>query len=397
LFINIKKKMRKIRAHYIFDGYKLHKNATLVLDSDSKVIEITTSLEEEAGVEFYNGIVCPGFINAHCHLELSHLKTSIEQHTGLPGFISQVVKRRSEIPFSEQACLEADESMKKNGIVAVGDISNASESYAVKLNSSIYYHTFIEVFDLHSNTAEVYNTAKKQYKETPFKKSKSIVPHAPYSCSKKLIARIAAHSKDHEYPISIHNQEHNSENLLYKNKTGELYENFIKVGVDFSNFASTNKSSLQSYLPLLPKEQHVLLVHNVYTNQSDIDFLKSLRDNNEFTLVLCPLSNLYIGNSLPPLELFITNSLPIAIGTDSLASNTNLSVLDELKCLQNNFAEITLEQLLQAATSNGAHALQVNHTFGSFKAGKKAGVNLLEHVDLQNIKLKDETTVRVLA
>ncbi|MFW5850968.1 MAG: amidohydrolase, partial [Bacteroidota bacterium] len=147
--------MRKIRAHYIFDGFRLRKNTQLVVSDDGIVQDIyslSEPIEEEAGVEFYDGILCPGFINSHCHLELSHLHGHIPQKSGLPEFVSSVARLKKETPFSEIACKQTDELMWNNGIVAVGDISNFSDTFELKKHSSIQYHTFIELFDLHEDS-----------------------------------------------------------------------------------------------------------------------------------------------------------------------------------------------------------------------------------------------------
>jgi cytosine/adenosine deaminase-related metal-dependent hydrolase len=108
---------------------------------------------------------------------------------------------------------------------------------------------------------------------------------------------------------------------------------------------------------------------------------------------LCPNSNLYIENRIPPLNLLIDEGCEIVIGTDSLASNSNLSILEELKTLQFNFPDIPVEDLLYWATMNGAKALKEEKRFGSIERGKKPGLLLLENVDLQNMKLLPESFV----
>ena len=391
--------MRKISAHYIFDGEKLHKNAILVLDNSNHVVELQLydlPIEESQGVEFYNGIVCPGFVNAHCHLELSHLHGSIPMNTQLPEFISQVVSKRNTVEHVFESMVTADEKMKQQGIVAVGDISNISDSFEVKKHSKILYHTFFELFDLFSNAADVFNKGKEEFKKYLHTFPISLSPHAPYSCSRTLIERIGVHAKEYEYPITIHNQEHVSENEMYISKTGELFNFFTAKGTDFTRFYAHGKTSIQTIAPLFPKENHILFVHNIWTSPQDIAFLKFHRTVDTFTFVLCPLSNKYIGNVLPPIELFIKENIAIALGTDSLASNTELSIVSEIYCLQNNFPEIPLEILLKFATSNGAKALQLQKYVGSFKFGKKPGVLLLENVDLFSLRIQESTKVKVL-
>ncbi|MFV0266097.1 MAG: amidohydrolase family protein, partial [Draconibacterium sp.] len=110
----------------------------------------------------------------------------------------------------------------------------------------------------------------------------------------------------------------------------------------------------------------------------------------------CPGSNLFIENALPPVELFRKHRMNICLGTDSLASNTALSILKEMITLQQHFPDIQLEELISWACVNGAEALHISDTFGSFDAGKKPGVNLLTDVQLKNLQLTEHTKVKRL-
>ena len=390
--------MRKIRAHYIFDGFRLRKNAQLVVSDDGVVQDIyslSEPIEEESGVEFYAGIISPGFVNAHCHLELSHLHGHIPQKTGLPEFVSSVARLKKEIPFSEDACKQADELMWNNGIVAIGDISNFSDTFEFKKHSSIQYHTFIELFDLHEDSRSEYERGKKLFKVYPERKHVSLSPHAPYSSSRKLCAKIEAHAIDYEYPVTIHNQEHESENEMFSKHSGQLFEVFQKHRTE-AILHTKYLSSLRFSAGAFEQVRHILFVHNVYMSEQDIRFLIEERGIKNFTCVVCPCSNLYIHDELPPLPLFMKYSVPWAIGTDSLASNTDVSMIQEMLSLQQAFPELSLEQLLHAATYRGAYALNLQNRFGQFAQGKKPGVILLEHVDLQNMQLTPETKVRML-
>jgi len=96
------------------------------------------------------------------------------------------------------------------------------------------------------------------------------------------------------------------------------------------------------------------------------------------------------------LDLFVKNKLNVAIGTDSLASNSELNIVSELFALQQAFPSVSLAQLLTCATANGARALGIQRQFGSFEKGKMPGVNLLEHIDFTTIQLQENTTVRRL-
>jgi aminodeoxyfutalosine deaminase len=140
----------------------------------------------------------------------------------------------------------------------------------------------------------------------------------------------------------------------------------------------------------------LLLVHNTFTKKEDLEELKKIHSAENTFLVLCPNSNLYIENQLPPVSLFREEELNICLGTDSLASNHELSVLSELITLQLYFPELKLFDLLQWATLNGAKALQVDDTFGSFEAGKKPGVNLISGIDFKMMKLTKQSKVKRL-
>ncbi|MDA3883742.1 MAG: amidohydrolase family protein [Bacteroidales bacterium] len=390
--------MRKIRAHYIFDGFRFRKNAQLVVSDDGVVQDIYSvpePIEEEAGVEFYAGIISPGFVNAHCHLELSNLQTHIPQKTGLPDFVSSVARLKKEIPFSEDACKETDELMWNNGIVAVGDISNFSDTFALKETSPIQYHTFIELFDLHEDSRAEYERGKKLFKSYLQRKHVSLSPHAPYSCSRKLCAKIEAHAVDYEYPVTIHNQEHESENEMFSKHSGQLFQVFQKE-LTHPILHTTYPSSLRFSAGAFEQVRHMLFVHNVYMSEYDIRFLLEERGAQHFTCVVCLCSNMYIHDELPPLPLFLKYSVQWAIGTDSLASNTDVSMIREMLSLQQAFPEVSLNQLLHAATYRGAYALNLQSRFGQFSKGKKPGVILIEQLDLQNMRLTPETKVRMI-
>src|SRR4030095_14022931 len=126
--------MRKISANYIHTGTKLLNDGVVVIDEDGKVLLVDERKNFSSDeLEIYDGIICPGFINAHCHLELSYLKGEISEHTGFVCFISDFLKKRNDGQPEVQAAIEqADKEMWQQGIVGIGDISNAVTSLRVK-------------------------------------------------------------------------------------------------------------------------------------------------------------------------------------------------------------------------------------------------------------------------
>lgn len=396
--------MRKIAATYIFPGNQPPiKNGILTCTPDGTILEISENNEkirEQPGLEYYSGILVPGFVNTHCHLELSHLKGKIEENTGIGGFIGKINHLRNlETENVEKAIQVADRIMWAAGTAAVGDISNSTLTVETKKSSKIFYHTFIESFGFHPSRAErAFDYA--QFVQFQFKEwnlANSIVPHSPYSVSKPLFEKIKANSIIEKSILTIHNQESESESEFFSHGTGAIVNHLQNnLGIDTSHWQPTGKSSLISVLDFLPVENQLLLVHNTFTTKEDLDELKKIRSIRNTFFVLCPNSNLYIENQLPPVSLFRDENLNICIGTDSLASNHGLSVLAELITLQLNFPEIKLEELLKWSSLNGAKALQIEDKYGSFEVGKKPGINLISGIDFKTMKLTEKSKAKRL-
>ena len=349
----------------------------LISLADGTIDDIVPAQDAGDDVQELDGILSPGFINAHCHIELSHFKGMIPQHTGLVDFVQQVMTRRNEKTGEEKyaAMQAAQQELYAGGTVAVGDICNTTDSIAIKKNSPLYWHNFIEVSGFVDATAssrfiaanEILDDFRSKLSTGNFQFS--TVPHAPYSVSKTLFELL--NEKTANQLISIHNQEAAAENELYRDKSGKflaLYQNF---GIDISGFQPTGKSSLQSWRPYFNKEQRIIAVHNSFIDQADIDTAGDLH------FCLCVNANIYIEDVLPPVELLLKNNCPIILGTDSYASNHSLNIMDEINTIRQYFPGISLATILQWATLNGATALGIADRFGSFEKGKKPGLVLI--------------------
>lgn len=370
-------------------------HGVIALDEQGCVKGLYTQQEAEAlslpVSQHYSGLLVPGFINTHCHLELSHLRDKISQHTGLFKFVSEVMKSRTADSSEIMKAMEqADEEMYQNGIVAVGDISNQAVSASVKQNSKIYYHTFVEAMGFNPAQASSIIAKAKETMDSFEKTKASIVPHAPYSVSDALFAEIATISQTQENLLSIHNQETPSENEFFQHKTGAFLELYKMLGLDLEFYQASGKTSLQTTLPKLPKSR-TLLVHNTQTSLADVAFAKT--QHPDLYWCLCPNANRYIEDTLPDVHMLKNEGLRITLGTDSLASNQQLSILEEMKVLQRH-KQISFQTLLEWATLNGAKFLGIEDTYGSFELGKKPGVVLLEAIE--NEQLSGATRIKRL-
>lgn len=388
--------MKFITADYIFPvSSPPVENGIVVVDDDGFILDVLTPNEnQQLRTEKHNGIICPGFINAHCHLELSYLKGKISEQRGLRGFIEEFLAKRGEnnTDFIEQCISDAEKEMIANGIVAVADISNNYSTFRQKNKGNLFYHTFLEVFDLiPSRATEVFENARELQRSIASLTS-SITPHAPYSVSPELFQLINSEATRNNALLSIHNQETKSENDLFKTKTGFLYEFFKELKNPLAHIPITKKNSLPSYLPLLPTQNKILLVHNTFADESDIVFAQKY--SKDIYWCFCPNANLYIESATPDFNLFITHKAKCCIGTDSYASNWSLSVLDELKTIANCANNIPLQTLLEWGTINGAEFLGIQNKFGSIEKNKQPGLNLIQNVDLKNLCLTTESSVK---
>ncbi|MGZ8523030.1 MAG: amidohydrolase family protein [Chitinophagaceae bacterium] len=375
---------QKFRADQLFDGYRMLNDQFVLVTSEEGVVQdIVPVADAGDDVRVFAGILSPGFINCHCHLELSHMKGVIPEQTGLIQFVSQVMKER-HLPENEilEAINKAEEEMLQNGIVAVGDICNNKLSLPQKGKGRMWYHNFIEatgfvpgLADLRFNRAvDIFNAYAKAY-SVPVA-SNSIVPHAPYSVSEQLWQKII-HFPGNQL-MTIHNQETEDENNLFRYKQGEFLKFYENIKMDSLFFRPSGKSSLQTYLSRFLPNQAVILVHNVYTSEEDLAYCQQLTVNNRLYWCLCPNANLFISNKLPDVELFIRYNSSIVLGTDSLASNHQLNIVAEMQTIKQCFPFTRTEKLLEWATINGARALQMDDILGSFEKGKKPGIVLCE-------------------
>lgn len=362
----------------------------LITDGKGTIADMVPRPEAGDNIETFAGLLTPGFINVHCHLELSHLKGVIPEKTGLVEFVQQVMAKRAGYATAskkeiadlwmvrQQAMQDAESELFGSGTVAVGDICNTGDSLPIKENAKLGFHNFIEVSGFVDATAEK-RLADLQNVYDRFAAIAGVnttySPHAPYSVSKTLFGLLNA--KTGGQLISIHNQESAEENELYRQKSGGFLSLFKNVGIDISSFKQSGKTSFETWAPYFTNDQTVISVHNTFITPQDIELIKQPQALN-FFFCLCINANKYIEQKLPPIALLRKNNCSLLVGTDSYASNRQLNMLEEIKTIQRetNY-EIPLAEVLQWATINGAKALQMDNYLGSFERGKKPGVVLI--------------------
>jgi len=308
------------------------------------------------------------------------MRAKVATGTTLIPFIASVVQKREAVEEIIQAAIKtADEEMRNNGIVAVGDISNQVDTFAQKSRSEIRYYNFIEMFDFLQNAdaQKTYDQYRAVYDalNLPKKHEKTCVPHAPYSVSKPLFDLINKANAGERKTVSIHNQETVAENELFEHGTGDFVDFYGSFGISLEKFQPNKKTAIHYVFENLDPVHRTLFVHNTLTTRADIEAAHTW--SSPVYWATCPNANLYIENRLPNYQAFLDTNARMTIGTDSLTSNWQLSILEEMKTILRFQSYLDFETILRWATLNGAEALGFDADFGSLEVGKTPGVNLL--------------------
>ena len=365
------------------------KNGIVGLDESGRVVEVLdpaapTFTAPAAAPVRHDGILIPGFVNTHCHLELSHLAGKSATGKTLLPFLVDVVTMR-EMPQEEidAAIAEQDRLMWEAGIQAVGDICNKLDTAAVKAASPIRYYSFVEMFDFLQ--PERAATTFAGYREVYARQAdengnrKSAVPHAPYTVSDPLYGMINELNGGRGV-VSIHSEETPAEIELFRDGSGPFHAFFEGFGASIDGFRATGKSSIHHALEHMDPRCRTIFVHNTLTDAAGIRAARAWGQNGVY-FATCPNANLYIENRLPRYDVFVAEGAKVTIGTDSLTSNWQLSVLEELRTISRFQSYLPFPTLLEWATLNGAEALAMDADLGSLEPGKTPG--LLTLTDLE--------------
>jgi cytosine/adenosine deaminase-related metal-dependent hydrolase len=366
--------MRRLSAQYIFTsaGKPLKRGVVSVAGNGTVMAVDDTggNLPEKAGTEFHNGIIIPGLINCHSHLELSHMQGEIPPGGGLTRFINSVRNSREAPPDAIiTAAARADREMQDGGIAACGDISNNHLTVNIKRESLISYFTFIELFGLDPAVAGTrMKGALKMTEEMLSAGLKAqITPHSLYSVSEPLSGLIRNHIGPGSV-ISVH--------FLESDDERQMTRDHAEAALELSHLVS-----------------RLMLVHNTVITRNEAESVASA-GNTWFCL--CPSSNIHISGKMPPVAMLREVTDRIVAGTDSLASNTRLSMITELRLLHDAAPELTVEEIIRWGTINGARLLGMNDILGSIEPGKRPGLLLVEPFDLVNMRLLPESRIKRL-
>ena len=373
--------MKRIAAEYLFtlEGDSPVRNGYVEFGEDGTILATGTVADPSAEAEFLPGAIAPGFVNAHCHVELSSMKGLFRKGSGMAGFIDQINALRDTTSHEEKL---ADiqywmDKMYADGVSAMADISNCADSFAIKASHPMYTRTFLEVFGTEPEDCDSVIDSVLRLKAVAdgFGLDAAPTPHACYTMSPELLTAASREGLKSGF-LSYHSEESDEEEQMLRTGSGPMWDN--RKAAHMSTPPVTGKSSLLYFLDRLqeahpaPFDEHILLVHEVCMDREGIEAVKAVM-RHPF-VALCPLSNLFIHNALPPVMLMKEEGVKITVGTDSLSSNDTLDMLKELFCLQENFPLLDLQTLLGWACRNGAEFLGKEDSLGSIAPGKRPGL-----------------------
>lgn len=340
-------------------------------------------------LDFPGSVLLPGFVNAHTHLELTHfpswrLRSSVDYNPRrFTDWIIQLIKIARGLTAEEYppSIREGVRMCLESGTTAIGEIVTNPALAELYYHSPLAGRIFFELLGQEPSrfTSKLAAaTAATEHGEAQTLLT-GLAPHSTYTIAQEHLAAIRDASASFALPLSIHLSESRSETDFIFDGTGELASSFYPF-VGWERFlgrpAHCSSTELLDRFGLLTPT--TLAVHCVHVSVADAHILKS----RGVHIALCPRSNELLDVGRAPVALFKKIGIPLALGTDSLASNNSLSLWDELRFALEIFPKYLTEQdVLQMVTTGGAAALGISKTCGSLEAGKRADFQVIGNCD----------------
>jgi cytosine/adenosine deaminase-related metal-dependent hydrolase len=353
----------------------------VVLDREGRVRGVGPARElrarfAEARWSVEPSILLPGLVNAHTHLELSALRGQTRSGGGFGPWVSSMMAARARLrPELDLEAIDAAVSeLLRAGTVAVGEVTNTLASVEALGSAPLLGRVFHEVYGLsQASAAEMLSAAeaaRARLGSVPQNLSYALSPHTLYSLHPQSVRELVARTRADGARISLHLSEHVAERAFLRDFSGPFAEYLTSRGVPAPDFAPPGLSPIAYAEQLGVLGPDVICVHLCATQRDELSRVRAAGAPS----VLCPRSNLFIELKLPPLYDILDVGLLPGLGSDSLASNTTLDVLQEAAALRDRFPEVDPYLLVQMATHYGALALGLEHRVGSLREGLAPGL-----------------------
>ncbi len=369
--IILARKILPITSPDIENGALLIKNNKIEALGTQKTI--LRKYPKERIVDLKDRLIMPGLINLHAHLELSWLKNLIGEKPVFFEWVMTLVelrKKENAAIAAESAAAGLRESIK-TGTTCIADTSSRETSLPYLIKSGIRAMVYLEVLGMderHANTImKLLQDRLKGLDTLPDRIMAGLSPHAPYSVSSKLISMLSNLSSTNRLSLSVHISETIDEYLYIQGKPSAIDRYMKKFGWDALK-PNRGRSSV-SFLNKHKLLNNCIAVHSVHVDKRDMALLKSAGAS----VAHCPRSNHFLNAGLAPVGEMLDAGINVGIGTDSLASNLDLNMWNEMR-----FAylvnKLPARKVIEMATINGANALGIGKVTGSLEPGKDADI-----------------------
>ena len=342
-------------------------------------------LKAHAGAEVRDlgdAVIIPGLINTHTHIELSWMNGEPPTGGSYMTWLDDLVARREAVDpaAARDAAVRAIESMVSRGTVAIGDISNEGWAAPLLASSGLAGIAFHEIYRFKAGDAEAVLDASAARLEaidaTPEMMSAKgrltaiLTPHAAHTTSAPLLKALGGRAAAAGEALTIHVAESAEESRLLRDGTGPFREFLVRRGAWDDGWKAPGLTPMEYLDRLGVLSPRTLAVHCVHLDHHDLTRLQA----RGVTVVTCPRSNQRLGVGKAPVPKLLALGIPVALGTDSLASSPDVDVFNEVAVLRQEHPGLAPAAALRIATLNGARALGLAKDFGAIEPGKSAAL-----------------------
>lgn len=327
-------------------------------------------------------VIIPGLVNAHTHVELSFMNGEPPTGGTFMTWLRDLVARRPGVDAgaAAEAAGKALETMIRRGTVAVGDIANGAWAAPLLARSGLRGLAFHEIFGFAASDTESILEAAAHRLETidsdpevlaaRDRFTTILTPHAAHTTSFPLLKALGGRAVASGEMLSIHVAESEEESQLLRDGTGPFKDFLIERGAWDPAFKAPGQTPVEYLERLGVLTPRTLAVHCVHLDHQDFSRLQA----RGVTVVTCPRSNQRLGVGKAPVPKLLSSGIPVALGTDSLATAPDVDAFTEVAHLRQEHPSVSPAAALRIATLNGARALGMAQDLGSIEEGKLAAL-----------------------
>ena len=344
-------------------------------------------------------VIIPGLVNAHTHIELSWMNGETPSGGAFMPWLRDLVARRPAVDESaaRAAAAAAVDTMLARGTCACGDVANGTWATQVLARSGLRGVAFHEVFGFQAAHAESILEAAAVRLESidadpdvraaRARLTAILTPHAAFSTSGPLLKALGGRATAAGELLSIHVAESEEETRFLRDGTGALRDFLIEREAWDDGWRAPGLTPVEYLDRLGVLSPRTLAVHCVHVDHQDMTRLQA----RGVTVVTCPRSNQRLGVGKAPVPKLLASGIPVALGTDSLASAPDVDVFNEVAVLRQEHPGLAPAAALRIATLNGARALGLSKELGSIESGKLAALAVVGLADATDDPLEAVT------